>query len=217
MAKERRIARRNPQGAFAGMQTAASRLELGTGNFSKRKLSGRALLGLAAKSAVAKMQVRNMLLLDPKFNIQNDAAFNRNLFRFLRSRKSKAPFSFAIVDLDNLKQLNSTKGYAAADKAIALLVEKISGIAKRHNGFAGRFGGDEFKICIPGKAPLLAKELNLALAEMKRKRLTFSGGIAGSADLAGLSPNPRVEKLNRVANIALNESKRLGRARVIVA
>ncbi|MCX6798933.1 MAG: GGDEF domain-containing protein [Candidatus Diapherotrites archaeon] len=205
---EKRRFRRNPAGAFAKMVKASSKLE--EAQLFSRRVSGggKTLLKAAMESALAKAAVRRQLLLDAKFNIENDAAFNERLFRFVRSAKARRPFSFAILDLDNLRLLNKAGGYAAADRAIALFAEKASGIAKKHGGFAGRFGGDELKILVPKEPRFLADSLNKALAEMIKNGASFSGGITSSEGLSGLPLQQVVERLNEKANVALNASKR---------
>jgi diguanylate cyclase (GGDEF)-like protein len=215
MAKaNRRHSRRNPSGTFADMQRKSDHLESGMRAFEAGKISGKALLKRAAESVVAKSRVSRMLRLDPKFEIENDAAFNERLFKFLRSSRAREPFSFAILDLDFLKQLNTMQGYAAADRAIALFAKGVSGIAKKNGGFAGRFGGDELKIFVPKEPFVLAEALKGLLAGMRESGLSFSAGVTSSDRLGGLSSKKQVEVLNQRANTALNASKGKGRARV---
>lgn len=208
-----RKVRRNPIGAFADMQRASERLGKGMHAFEKRQLSGKALLGRAIKSALAKQRVRQLLVLDAKFNIENDAAFNERLFHFLRSPKAKRPFSFAFLDLDYLGKLNK-KSYESADRAIALFAKKVSSVAKKHGGFCGRFGGDELKMVVPKGSKVLEAELNRILGEMKTSKLSFSGGIASSSGLKTGSVQETVNALNDVADKAVKASKKAGRARV---
>ncbi|MFA4855308.1 MAG: diguanylate cyclase [archaeon] len=220
MAGERRVGRRDPQRTFAEMQSALSALQRdasSSGVLRRTRLSQGGLVRSTFLAALAKARVRQMLLLDAKFHIEDDAVFNERLYRFLRSRKAKAPFSFAMVDMDFLHKLNRELGQHGADKKLELLVEKISGIAKRHRGFAGRCGGDEFKIFVPRRSSLLVAELRGALAELRAERISFSCGVAGSKGLKGLLPPQFVERLNEKVDAALINSKRLGRARVTVA
>jgi len=64
----------------------------------------------------------------------------------LISRKS--PFSLALIDIDNFKNVNDSFGHSVGDKVIKAIAEKIKR-AFGTNGIVGRFGGDEFIVIIP--------------------------------------------------------------------
>jgi len=65
-----------------------------------------------------------------------------------RQKHRKAVFSFAYIDLNNLKELNETRGYAAGDKAIKLVARVIRENIRQFDTPA-RIGGDEFAILMP--------------------------------------------------------------------
>ena len=65
-----------------------------------------------------------------------------------RHKQKKAAFSFAYIDLHNLKELNQTRGYAAGDKAIKLVAQVIRE-NMRQSDTPSRIGGDEFAILMP--------------------------------------------------------------------
>ena len=65
-----------------------------------------------------------------------------------RHKQKKAAFSFAYIDLHNLKELNQTRGYAAGDKAIKLVAQAIRE-NMRQSDTPSRIGGDEFAILMP--------------------------------------------------------------------
>ncbi len=209
---EKRAGRRNPMGAWREMINAGMRLNSGLQKFRKGKLPERKVLGKAMGFALAKARVRQMLVLDPKFKIENDAAFNERLFGFLRGKNSAKPFSLAIIDLDFLKRLNK-KSYEKADNAIAILSAQMNQIAKRHKGFAGRFGGDELKIFLPAKKEILAAELNIARKKMNKKGFSFSGGVHGLEN-CNHPEQIVVASLNSGANKALRKSKTTGKNKI---
>lgn len=53
------------------------------------------------------------------------------------------PFSLALVDIDNFKNVNDSYGHTAGDTIIKLFAEKLKEEIGEH-GVVGRFGGDEF-------------------------------------------------------------------------
>nr|WP_253295528.1 GGDEF domain-containing protein [Roseburia sp. MSJ-14] len=82
--------------------------------------------------------------------LYNRDGFFRNVETMLeRSLKEKCSMDMALIylDLDNFKYYNDTFGHDVGDivlKEIAIILKKIS----RNNGFATRFGGDEFLVTI---------------------------------------------------------------------
>lgn len=60
----------------------------------------------------------------------------------------KIPFSLALIDIDNFKNVNDSFGHTTGDKVIQAIAEKIKR-AFGTNGVVGRFGGDEFIVVIP--------------------------------------------------------------------
>jgi serine/threonine-protein kinase len=65
-----------------------------------------------------------------------------------RQRQKKATFSFAYIDINNLKELNETRGYAVGDNAIKLVAHVIRENI-RQSDTPSRIGGDEFAILMP--------------------------------------------------------------------
>lgn len=63
------------------------------------------------------------------------------------AERSSDGLMFVMVDIDNFKQINDTKGHHAGDKIIQHVGNVLETIVKGH-GYAGRIGGDEFSVCI---------------------------------------------------------------------
>ncbi|MGM9972055.1 MAG: GGDEF domain-containing protein [Anaeroplasmataceae bacterium] len=55
------------------------------------------------------------------------------------------PFSYAILDVDNFKNVNDTYGHLFGDLVLKTIANELLGIVK-HNGVIGRYGGDEFML-----------------------------------------------------------------------
>jgi diguanylate cyclase (GGDEF)-like protein/PAS domain S-box-containing protein len=83
---------------------------------------------------------------DALTGLYNRAYFENELLRLESSRQF--PVSIFVFDMDNLKQINDTKGHSAGDKAIrsaASLLEKVF----RVEDMIARIGGDEFVAILP--------------------------------------------------------------------
>ncbi|MCH8043391.1 MAG: diguanylate cyclase [Planctomycetes bacterium] len=60
-----------------------------------------------------------------------------------------SPLSCALLDIDGLKQINDTHGYAAGDAVLCAVAEKLAG-ACQGGGYVCRYGGGEFCVLLPG-------------------------------------------------------------------
>jgi diguanylate cyclase (GGDEF)-like protein len=85
-----------------------------------------------------------------------------------RHKQKKSAFSFAYIDLHNLKELNQTRGYAAGDKAIKLTARVIRENI-RQSDTPARIGGDEFAILMPNtdaaECASFCKQLSLEISK----------------------------------------------------
>ncbi|MGA8864934.1 MAG: protein kinase [Gallionella sp.] len=98
-----------------------------------------------------------------------------------RQRQRKAVFSFAYIDLNNLKELNETRGYAGGDKAIKLVAQVIRENIRQIDT-PSRIGGDEFAILMPNtnaaECESLCKQLSREISkQMEDASLPLSTSI----------------------------------------
>lgn len=134
------------------------------------------------------------------------------------------PFSLILLDLDHLKEINDTHGHLMGDEALKL-VGTLLKTSMRRNDVAGRWGGDEFMLLLPGSD----QEVALQVAERLRQRigqahlrledgetLTLQVSLGVVSDRAGAhaeTPDGLFAKADR----ALYRAKQAGRNRVGVA
>ena len=154
-------------------------------------------------------QIISLATLDELTKIMNRKSFMARFEYFSKQSLLEGGHLF-LIDIDFFKTINDTLGHAAGDEALSFLSDKL-GDCVDHEGFIGRWGGDEFIGAFFSTVadPLeKIKALSLELAETetgKRMHITLSAGIA--AIEAGLPLNKVVEK----ADIALYTSKKKGR------
>lgn len=127
---------------------------------------------------------------------------------------NRRPLSLLLLDIDRFKNYNDTRGHVEGDLALRQVGHVLSA-SIREDDTAGRYGGDEFLILMPGAG----KERAHAVAEHLRRAveglgldLTLSAGVATFPEDAGSGVG-----LIRAADQALYEAKAAGRNRVVAA
>ncbi len=143
-------------------------------------------------------------------------AYNRRRFVELVSEQmnSDRPLCIAIFDLDHFKQINDTYGHLAGDRVIRTAVKLITQYSRQQD-LVGRYGGEEFVLCLPESSAQDALETaervrqafvaNLVTYKGQSILVTISAGIA--CRRAGES----IEQLLSRADRALYQAKHKGR------
>ena len=118
-------------------------------------------LGLAGRALALRHErdlARMLADTDPLTALLNRRAWARRLETMLtRARALKRPLSLLFLDLDRFKSLNDTHGHEAGDRALRALAQLIhTQVLPR--GLAGRYGGEEFVVALPGQSKERAQE-----------------------------------------------------------
>jgi len=134
-----------------------------------------------------------------------------------RSQRSGRPLAVLFVDLDKFKSVNDTLGHDVGDELLRQVAQRLTE-KLRVGDFSGRWGGDEFVVCLedfgePGNAGAAAQKLVLVLSEKyevsgSEVYATPSIGIAiypGSGEQAG--------RLIKAADLAMYQAKKRGGGR----
>ena len=131
-----------------------------------------------------------------------------------RSRRYGNVLSIIMVDIDNFKQLNDTRGHAAGDRALQALVRCLSGMLREQDSLA-RMGGEEFAILLPdtsaSAAFLLGERLRQAVADLDVPFETGPIRMTICAGVAEFDPAHDWEEMLRRADAAMYAAKRRGR------
>jgi diguanylate cyclase (GGDEF)-like protein len=76
-------------------------------------------------------------------------------------------FSVLVLDLDNFKQVNDTRGHSTGDEVLCRVVDRLGEVV-RPSDAVGRLGGDEFAVLLPetteSEAAVVAARVTSALA-----------------------------------------------------
>jgi len=158
--------------------------------------------------------------MDPLTGLGNHRAFQEELARQVAEAvREERHLSLAILDLDDLKQLNDRDGHAAGDELLAT-VGRLIRAANRASDRSFRIGGDEFALLLPGTSSeaaygvvrrLLASATGGHPVLRGIQRFSFSAGISTCP-----SPSPDGVRLAHHADAALYWAKRHGRTDIQV-
>jgi diguanylate cyclase (GGDEF)-like protein len=80
---------------------------------------------------------------------------SREVERALRRREE---VSVLLADLDHFKRVNDTWGHLAGDAVLAAVASEFAGNLRTYD-VAGRFGGEEFVVLLPGTGPSRARNV----------------------------------------------------------
>ena len=138
-----------------------------------------------------------------------------------RASRAGSDVSLLYMDLDHFKSVNDRFGHAAGDAVLRLFADRVRKAVRRVDVLVRR-GGEEFVLIMPQtgatqahatatriQQTLAAEELEVYAAV--RLRQTVSIGVAT------WDTHETPEQLERRADAAMYEAKRLGRNRVVVA
>jgi diguanylate cyclase (GGDEF)-like protein len=135
-----------------------------------------------------------------------------------RADRFGTPLSLVLADLDDFKAVNDLHGHPVGDEVLIGLAEVLRATV-RESDLAGRWGGEEFLLLLPGTdaegAVHLADRIRVALAEQALAGpdgvpfdVTCSFGVAQHA------PGEDERSLLAAADRALYRAKRAGKDRV---
>ena len=103
-----------------------------------------------ARTRSLQAQLRRRAEFDSTSGLANrDSFYARCDEEMMRCRLSGACASVTFLDIDGFKMINDTFGHLGGD-AVITKVGRILAAARRSGDFAGRIGGDEFAILLPG-------------------------------------------------------------------
>jgi diguanylate cyclase (GGDEF)-like protein/putative nucleotidyltransferase with HDIG domain len=155
---------------------------------------------------------------DEKTGLWNARHFDRLFTNELeRSENQQRPLTLIMADLDLLRNINNTYGHLAGDTVLAGIAKVIRDNI-RDSDFAGRFGGEEFAIVLPGAGELEARATAERLrraVEGARFQVSSSPTPIKATMSLGLSCYPQhastTKDLIHEADVALYQAKLSGR------
>jgi diguanylate cyclase (GGDEF)-like protein len=166
-------------------------------------------------------QLIHLALHDPLTSLLNRRGALESLESFLdaaRSAPRRGPTSLLFIDVDRFKAVNDLLGHRGGDRLLTVLADRIKRTLDTP-AVAGRIGGDEFIVVLPGHdlqhAAVVAGRLVTVLAQPVH---ASEGRALPTSVSVGVATTPSggctSSELLRDANAALYRAKHNGRNRV---
>ena len=170
-----------------------------------------------SKRKEAERELQEQARHDALTGLPNRSSFTELVRETLAGAAPDNQVAVLFLDLDDFKVINDSLGHGSGDRLLCEAAGRLQG-ALRPGDAIGRFGGDEFTICLGGIADqghalrvtdqLLAELAPPFVLDGERRYLTASVGITLTDD-----PALGVEALMRDADAAMYSAKEQGKAR----
>jgi len=220
---------RSPKAAAPGAGRNQSKPSVSMAAISRRKVSRtrwlravkrmRQLSGTVNDLRRENKALRKLAYQDSLTGLLNRGGFDKHLGQTLADRDHQGNhLAVILLDVDDLKHINDTRGHAAGDYALRIVADALRR-AVRVGDYVARLGGDEFAVLLPHTDEAQAGRI----AERVRATLQQAGSLAGHSVTvsAGVAEVLRDEPANKQATSllaradrALYAAKEAGRDRV---
>jgi len=191
--------------------------------FDKEELKCRVRIG--ERIINLEQRILKLATTDALTGILNRRAFMEKMNQEInRSRREKTPLSFRLSDIDHFKDVNDRHGHQDGDLVLQKFVEQLTSLSRSYD-IVGRYGGEEFTICLPGtdafQTRLIAERMRKNVENMKimLPDVSQSIQIKASFGIASFLPESEegIDSLIKRADDALYKAKNEGRNRVCTA
>ncbi len=136
------------------------------------------------------------------------------------ARKTGAPLSLAVIDLDFFKQINDFYGHAKGDEALKFIAELLNG-SKPEGSLCYRWGGEEFVLILPDFDLEAAQEISENLHQLIAQANWQSIGVEPVTLSIGVvecnQENTEFNDYFKLADLAVYQAKNNGRNQTILA
>jgi diguanylate cyclase len=135
-----------------------------------------------------------------------------------RALRKGEPCVIALIDLDNLKDVNDTYGHLSGDKVLKDAAQYLTHNLRKYDSIC-RYGGDEFLICIPQTTSDTAREIITRL-QMGLSSLPITldeevvVNITASVGATVLATEQSIDEIIARADEALYDAKRKGKNQI---
>ena len=161
----------------------------------------------ATTASEEKLVLEKAALTDNLTSLGNHRAFSEDFAREIsRAKRNQHPLVLALIDIDDFKAVNDSRGHAHGDDVLARVGNLLRSM--RHEDRAYRVGGDEFALLLVETDAAAAK---ITLARLRDEARPALFGATLSIGYVNLSTAQLDQEPYELADTALYEAKRRGR------
>lgn len=163
-----------------------------------------------------KKKIEELSIKDPMTNLYNRRGITSKL-QHLYDKENN--LYMMLIDVDNFKLYNDNYGHDNGDKVLIAVANEIHQLALKTNGFAFRFGGEEFLFIFPAESNAMSIEVgnelihNVKSLHIKHQYNNDHNFVTISAGLTKLGIND-FEEMYKKSDELLYKAKHDGRNRV---
>jgi len=156
---------------------------------------------------------------DPLTGLLNRRAFMERVEQEIsRAQREKQPFSLVMADIDHFKSVNDTHGHQIGDLVLQRFADQLTASIRPYD-FLGRYGGEEFVVCLAGADGLQAasiaermrrqvEAMEVMLPDDSRSiRITASFGTASYAIEFGENVDLLIKRVDDALYLAKNKGR----------
>lgn len=148
-------------------------------NITQRKRMEEDLLKAVEEAEMAREKAEKLARTDYLTGLLNRRAFmDLLLAESCRTKREGTPLSLIITDIDHFKEINDTYGHQAGDTCLQRFAACLARHCRQYD-FIGRYGGEEFIICLPNttcdQAERIAERIRAGIQDQP---VTLPGNIS---------------------------------------
>lgn len=164
--------------------------------------------------------LQSLIQKDSLTGLYNRRAAVKNLEEYIAAANSAGgePFTVAMGDIDFFKHVNDTYGHNCGDE-ILKMVSSIIGNISEDEGFAARWGGEEFIIVYKGSREHALEKLEETVDRIRNTGVVHDKSTVNITMTFGVSeyiPPTKLDQVISSADARLYQGKESGRNRIVV-
>ncbi len=130
------------------------------------------------ENLLKQIQLKNVYNRDALTGLYNRVAYNEMIVpRFERYTHQNISCAMVFFDVDNFKQINDTCGHKFGDEVLKIIAKTLE-TTKPKNGFAYRFGGDEFVVFFANATgEKISAFVSRVSKELSEQKIKISHGV----------------------------------------
>lgn len=203
------------------MDKRLSAMHMGGDDFLTKPIEPEHLISAVTSRAQRSRVLRASMVRDSLTGLLNHTTTKERLYREVAyAQRCKTPLAFAMIDLDQFKQVNDTYGHTTGDRVIKSL-SRVLQQRLRRTDVIGRYGGEEFAVMMPDtdgtNAARVLDNIRRGFSQIRQRTESGEFSVSFSCGVTDYPTYQDAATINKVADEALYEAKRSGRNRVVLA